>query len=143
MIGICGALSRGRMPLQARVGEAFDRAPVRDEAGAAIGGQRGRVIERAGVDVDSAYAFAPGAPRRLGKKPAAVAHAGQFGNEADEGEFALVRLAEVELEHSGVAAALVHDLVELDPGVLDDRREMRVVEDQPRKPQPRRSDEPE
>ena len=37
------------------------------EAGAAIGGERRRMIERAGVDVDAAHAFAPGAaapPRR-------------------------------------------------------------------------------
>ena len=80
---------------------------------------------------------------RFGEQPAAVALAGQLGNQADEGELAFVRLAEVELEHADFAAALVDDRVKLDLRVLDDRGEMRVVHDQPREPQPGRADEAE
>ena len=69
-----------------------------------------------------------------------MALAGELGNQADEGELAFVRLAEVELEHADLAAALVDDRVELDLGVLDDRGEMGVVDDQAREPQPRRAD---
>ena len=66
------------------------------------------MVERAGVDVDPGHAFAPGAANRLGQKPAAVALPGELRHQADEGELALVRLAEVELDHADFGVALVH-----------------------------------
>jgi hypothetical protein len=65
-----------------------------------------------------------------------VALAGKLGNEADEGELAFALGAEVELEHADFMAFLVDDGMKLDLGVLDDLGEMRVVEGQPREPQP-------
>ena len=105
---------RGRMPSSARVGETLDRALVRRETGADVGRQRGRMIERAGVDVDAADAVAPGPAHRFGKQPAAVALAGQFRDEPDEGELALAGLAIIELEHADVRPALVNDGKQVD-----------------------------
>ena len=69
-------------------------------------------------------ALAPGAVDRFGQQPAAVAFAGKLRDEADEGELAFVRFAEIELEHADFAAALVDDRVKLDLRVLDDRGQM-------------------
>src|SRR6185503_4010624 len=117
-------------PEQAGVRKALDRALERSESGAAVGGQRRRMGERAGVDMDSVDALAPGAADGLGKEPAAVALAGKLGDETDEGELAFVRLSEVELEHAGVAAFFVLDRVKLDRRIADDRFERIIVHDQ-------------
>ena len=93
--------------------------------------------------MDPVDAFAPGASHRLGEQPAAVAFTGEVRDEADEGELALARLAEVELQHAGFAAGLVEHRIKLDARVLDDLGKMSVVEHQAREPQPRRADQAE
>ena len=50
---------------QARVGKALDRALEWSEPRAAIGVERRRMIERAGMDVDTAHVFAPGTAATL------------------------------------------------------------------------------
>src|SRR5690348_892298 len=99
------------------------------------------MVERTGVDVDAGDAVAPGLVDGFAEQPAAVALAGELGDEADEGELALAGLSEVELEHAGVAAVFVDDRVELDVRIADDRLERGIVEDQAREPQPGCSDE--
>src|SRR6185369_6523505 len=54
-----------------------------------------------------------------------------------------MRLTEVELEHSNLAARLVQHDVELDLRVLDDRGQVGVIEDEAREPQPRSADQAE
>jgi hypothetical protein len=54
-----------------------------------------------------------------------------------------VRVAKVELEHADFAPGFIENRIELDLRMLDDCGEMRVVEDQPRKPEPRRTDQAE
>ena len=51
--------------------------------------------------------------------------------QADEGELAIVRFAEVELDHADFAARLIDDCVDLDLRMLNDLGEMRLVERQP------------
>ena len=101
------------------------------------------MIERAGVDVHPLYSFAPRTMYRFGEQPAAMTLSRELRNEADEGKLALVRLAEVELQDADLSSTLVDDGVELDFRVLNDRREVRIVHDQPREPQPGAADEPE
>ena len=67
------------------------------------------MIERAGVDVHSLDVVAPGAAHRLREQPAAMPLSGKVRHEPDERQFALVRLAKVELEHAGNTALLVLD----------------------------------
>jgi len=101
------------------------------------------MIERAGVDMDPAYALAPGALHGFLEQPAPMAEARHVRREADEGELALAVLAKIELEHSNVATVPVDDGEQLDLRILDDGRKLVVVHDQSRKPQPWRSDEAE
>ena len=81
--------------------------------------------------MDALDALAPGAANGFGEQPFAVPLAGQFRDEADEGELAFVRFAEVELDHADFAAVAIAHRKELDLRVLDDRCQMSLVEDQP------------
>ena len=88
----------------------------RGESGAAVGGKRRRMIERAGVDVDAGDAVAPGEAERFGEQPAAVALPGELGDEADEGEFAFAGDAEIQLDHADFGARRIDHGVELADG---------------------------
>jgi hypothetical protein len=77
------------------------------EAGLEIGLQGGRVVERAGVDVDPAHVGPPGEVQGPGEQPRAVALAGELGDEAEEADQAFARGAEVELEQADLGAGLV------------------------------------
>ena len=98
------------------------------------------MVERAGVYVDPVDAFAPGKTKGLGKQPAAVALAGMLRYEANERELALARFAKVQFDHSDFLTAPVEDHVKFDLGMLNHGREMCVIDDEPRKPQPGRAD---
>ena len=124
---------------EARVDEGFNLAPDGDEAGAAIGAQRGGVVEAAGVDMDAARAVAPGAGNRFGKQPAPVALPGISGDQTDKAQLARPRDAAVEFEHADRRVAVTH-FEDFHCRMIDDRAQRRVAQDQPRKPQPRRSD---
>ena len=78
------------------------------------------MIERAGVDVDAGDAVAPGETQRFGEQPAAVAMPGELGDEADEGELAFLRNAEIQLDHADFGARHIDHGVEL----ADDRGEL-------------------
>jgi hypothetical protein len=78
------------------------------------------MVERAGVDADPRNAFAPGQPKGLGEKPAAVTAPGKLRDQADERQLALARHPEIELDHADVAAVFVDDRVKLDLRVADD-----------------------
>jgi hypothetical protein len=93
------------------------------------------------VHVHTVDALAPCETKGFGKEPAPVALAGMLGHETDECELAFVRLTKIQFHHPDLAAGLVEHHVKLDPGVLDRRCEMRIIEDEPRKPEPGRSDE--
>ena len=52
----------------------------------------------------------------------------------------LARLAKVEIDHADLPVVFVADGIQLDLRVLDDGRKVRIVQGQPRKPQPGSAD---
>lgn len=91
------------------------------------------MIEGTCVDMHALYPFAPCKAHRMGQQPAAMPLTGQFGNQADESQLALTRLAEVELQHADHGFNR-GDLVEMDLGMTNDGFKLCVAERKARKP---------
>src|SRR3954451_16867452 len=85
---------------ETRIGKALERALVGGEAGLEVGGERGGVVERAGVDREAPHARLPGEPQGFGEQPLAMALAGELGDEAEETDQAFAGVAEIELQHA-------------------------------------------
>ncbi len=124
---------------EARVEKGFHRAPHGDKPRAAISGERGGVIEAAGVDVDAPGVVAPRARHGLSEEPAAVALPGISGNESDERQLAIAWRAAVEFEHPDGLIAIPH-FEQLDVPMVEDRAQLAIAHDQAREPQPWRAD---
>ncbi len=125
---------------QPRIGEGLDRALVGDEAVAPVEAERGGMIERAGVHPDALHAGPPRPLQRLRHQPFAVPLARKLGHQAEEGQLALVRLAEIELEHAHFDAARIGGGEDRDVGIVDRADQPFIVHHQPREPQPRLAD---
>ena len=134
---------RGQYAKQARIRKPLYRPLERGETGAAVSGKRGRMVERASVDVNSHNFRPPCAADRFGEEPAAVSFAGEFGGEADESQLALPRLAKVELHDSDVLTGLISHREQSDAGVADDTGKLGFIHHQPREPKPRSANAPE
>src|SRR3546814_19899807 len=68
------------------------------ETGLEIGGERRRMVERAGIDPHPLHPLAPGDRESPREQPVAMALAGKFGDQAPDGDQAFARLAKAELD---------------------------------------------
>ena len=90
-------------PIEPRIVDHFDLPPEWTKARALVEGQRGGVIEGAGVQPDAFDRPRPRELQRAVHQPAAGAGSDQFFGDAEKADFALAGLAKIQFEQAFVA----------------------------------------
>src|SRR5262249_42894551 len=110
-------------------------ASERPEAGALVEAESGWVIQGAGVRPKTPDRTRPGTFNRAIHHPSSCWPADQRSRQAEESQFALILLPEIELEQPH-PFGVVSQPVNLHIGGADDRCELGVGKQQPAKPEP-------
>lgn len=122
-------------PRKSRIFSDLHLASERPEAGALVEAESGRVIEGAGVRPKTPDRTRPGTFNGAIHQPSSCWPADQRSGQAEEGQFALILLTEIELEQPR-AVAVVSQPVNLHIGGADDGCELGVGKQQPAEPEP-------
>ena len=102
-----------RRAVEARIVLHLDLPPERAKARALVERERGRMIKGAGMHPDPRDRPRPRQLQRAAHQKSPGAAADQFCGDAEEGEFALAGLAEIEFKQTLVASVL-HQRIDFD-----------------------------
>src|SRR6185295_9869970 len=124
-----------RGAVEPRIIRHLDLSPERTKTRTLVEGQRGRVIEGAGVQPDAFDRPRPRDVKRTVHQPAAGARSDQFCRHAEHADFALARPAKIQFEQSFVTP-IIDQRIDFELRCVKPFRQFGVGHPDPREPEP-------